>query len=459
MRDLIANTQRQLFVSPLNGKGPTGSTQACNVSISSDPEHPARCLFLDFGSQREKSALTGTAYGLHEYLFVADFSGDVVAWQKCPDAENSWDNPEWSNKGRYAVACCRNSRSTSHAVYCIDLAAKKSLQVLEGVELGQPALWIGDSLTSTVTSHLDADSLGVYGEPFTNAILVPFSYKMHLFWKAHRNLDVAFVGNSQVQCGIDCERIRDYASLNLGYPGAGVAACTTLIRSYILPACPKIKLVGMSSGIYWLNQPHGEGDQSAWTSILQSKGYRYDMHHNFWREGAPALFGERIAEARFLDPSDSDSLGMMITASGNWGGTSPDFIPGSDSAWTETDTNFIQNYAAIENLVWDLKDVNVHLLMINFPESPAYKNTCHYTRYGPSWTTGKEVKKRLQSLATIHSNFHFYDAYNDGNHDYSDADALNYNHLSSLGAAKLSARIDSLLQTILPQKKAESAVP
>ncbi len=449
MRDLIANAQRQIFVAPFNGKSATGSTQVCNVSISTDQGHPARCLFLDFGTSNEISALTRTAYGVHEYLFTADFSGYVVGWYKCPDAEWSWDYPEWCNKGRFAVACSRNAQLMAHAVHCIDLDTKNTLQLIEGTELSQPYLWIGDSLETADTGGLAVDSLGVYGEPLANAVLVPFSYKMHLFWKAHRNLDIAFVGNSLVQCGIDCKKLPEYTSINMGYPGAGLTACTTLIRNYILPSCGKIKLIGMSSGIYWMNRPHGEGDENAWTAIIQSKGYRYDLHHNFWRAAVPPRFDERIVEAHFLDPLDCDSLGMQISKSGSWGGASPDFLGGSDSAWKVSDTNYARNFAIIVNLIRDLAAVNVHLLMVNFPESPAYKNTDHYTRYGPTWETGRAVVKQLQALETTYSNFHFYDAYNDGNHDFSDADALNFNHLSSQGAAKLTVRLDSLIQTIL----------
>lgn len=45
---------------------------------------------------------------------------------------------------------------------------------------------------------------------------------------------------------------------------------------------------------------------------------------------------------------------------------------------------------------------------------------------------------------------HFYDAQLFGNHDYADSEAVNWGHLSSLGAAKLTARLDSLIRTFAP---------
>jgi hypothetical protein len=59
------------------------------------------------------------------------------------------------------------------------------------------------------------------------------------------------------------------------------------------------------------------------------------------------------------------------------------------------------------------------------------------------------MTQQLKALESTHSNFHFYDAYNDGNHDYSDSEAGNWNHLCYRGAAKLTGRIDSLIRLIL----------
>lgn len=43
---------------------------------------------------------------------------------------------------------------------------------------------------------------------------------------------------------------------------------------------------------------------------------------------------------------------------------------------------------------------------------------------------------------------HFYDAHDFGNHDYGDADKLNWGHLSSSGAAKLTGRLNSMINDL-----------
>jgi hypothetical protein len=138
---------------------------------------------------------------------------------------------------------------------------------------------------------------------------------------------------------------------------------------------------------------------------------------------------------------------LSFTDCAGWGGANPDL--GCCVDWTITDSNYIANFNTVAQLAQDLAALKIHFLMINFPESPAYKNTDHYGRDGPSWPTGKAVMAQFQSLGNGNPYFHFYDAYQNGNHDYTDEDASNWNHLCHVGAAKISARLDSLIQGIL----------
>jgi hypothetical protein len=103
---MLLALDRQLFIAPFNGKGAQGSTQVCNASICPDSQYNDRCLFLDFGCPPPMvSSLTGTSYGIHEYLFIEEYSGSVLSWYHCPAEEASWDYPEWSTSGKFAVAC------------------------------------------------------------------------------------------------------------------------------------------------------------------------------------------------------------------------------------------------------------------------------------------------------------------------------------------------------------------
>jgi hypothetical protein len=66
-------------------------------------------------------------------------------------------------------------------------------------------------------------------------------------------------------------------------------------------------------------------------------------------------------------------------------------------------------------------------------------------RYGPSDSTYNLLVQWMQARESASTHFHFYDAHQDGAHDYTDLDAMDANHLSPDGSRKLGARIDSLL--------------
>jgi uncharacterized protein (TIGR02171 family) len=446
MRDIINNGERQLFMSPFNGKDSSVPPQVCNVSISPDTAHPDRCLFLDFGSS-SKSTLVQSSYGIHQYLFISEFSGKTLSWYDCPPGETSWDYPEWSTVPQFAIASCRSGSDDAHAVYIINLETGVSEKAVQGTELDYPYLWVVE--TAPFPQDLSMDSLGAYNIPLLNSWQNDFSWKMLLFWEMHQDLQIAFVGSSQVIGGIDCRQIHNFTGLNMGFAGAEITSSTNIIHDYILPQCPKIKLIGMSATPYWLGDPGGDGSNIWNGAIALSTGYAYDKNHNFWRDGLPNQFENLIVQ--ILGPQfsylDSMPFGLVIQDCNGWGGAVPDL--GGRIDWITSDQNYIDNFNTIAQLAAELATLKIHFLMINFPESPAYKNTDHYGRDGPSWATGKAVMQQFESLENGNPYFHFYDAYLDGNHDYTDEDASNWNHLCSVGAAKLSARLDSLIQTIL----------
>ena len=56
--------------------------------------------------------------------------------------------------------------------------------------------------------------------------------------------------------------------------------------------------------------------------------------------------------------------------------------------------------------------------------------------------------ERSQRIRSIIKYFMFMDENKMGNHDYTDAMAQNRDHLSSVGAKKMTARLDSVLKTL-----------
>jgi hypothetical protein len=195
-------------------------------------------------------------------------------------------------------------------------------------------------------------------------------------------------------------------------------------------------------------KPDGEGDNAWATSIVPSAGYQYDKNHNFWKDSLPAGLDSYILEAPYMFPSDEDTMGMAVNTSCSGWGTS--YFSG-DITWTTNTTTYINNFNLIMQLSQELADKGIHLILINFPMSPNYKNTAYYSSDGPSWATATAVVAQFRALESSNSYFHFYDAYNNGVNDYSDADAFNCNHLCPNGAAKLTARLNTYIHTLIGQ--------
>jgi uncharacterized protein (TIGR02171 family) len=440
MRDLKSSEQRQLFVSPLNGKFASGSTQVCNVSICPDSSHTDRCLFLDFGSSG--STLIGGPYDVHQYLFIADFSGNVISWFKYPDGENSWDFPKWSTHEGFAVATARDAADESRTIYCIDFLQGSYTKLAAGVSLEQPYLWIGEIPASS--GELDVDSLGLYDDPMTYQFQNETTGKMELFWRNYPDLQIVFLGNSQMANGIDCSQFTGYKVLNMGYAAGGILGLTTIVRQYILPNCPRIKLIGYNATTYWLND--NGGDVSWAPGIAQSKGFNYDLHHNFWKLGKPQGFDALITQATHYFPPE-EKCGLANVPCQGWGADVPSIA--NTATWTLASQNVICSFDTLQTLINQLSSLNIHFLVVNFPESPAYRNTSEYNISGLSWSTGEAVMEKFGTFEQGNPFYHFYDAYSNGNHDYADSEACNVNHLCPKGARKLSIRIDSLINTFL----------
>ncbi|MDQ3002775.1 MAG: hypothetical protein M3Y08_16125 [Fibrobacterota bacterium] len=168
MQDLVSGQKRSLHVYPGHPKAPDGSStdslQACNGSVSQDPAHPSRMLFLDFGVPDEPAyanVVTPKLYAQHRMILIGDFASDapgrIVDFIDTPaselEAENTWDDPEWTNAADYAVATLRDPdgdksvpsepKPTQPDIYLIKLSTKETIRVLSGGHQVLPAAWIG----------------------------------------------------------------------------------------------------------------------------------------------------------------------------------------------------------------------------------------------------------------------------------------------------------------------------
>jgi hypothetical protein len=168
MLDLVSGQKRSLHVYPGHPKASDGSStdslQACNGSVSMDPARPSRMLFLDFGVPDEPSyanIVTPKLYVQHRMILIGDHASDapgrIVDFIDTPaselEAENTWDDPEWTNAADFAVATLRDPdgdksvpsepKPTQPDIHLIKLSTKETIKVLAGGHQVLPAAWIG----------------------------------------------------------------------------------------------------------------------------------------------------------------------------------------------------------------------------------------------------------------------------------------------------------------------------
>jgi uncharacterized protein (TIGR02171 family) len=450
MRNITAGEDRQLFVPPFNGKNSTGSTQVCNVSICPDSLFPGRCLFIDFGCPPPAvSSLTGTSYGVHEYLFISDPSGIVVSWYRRPEGEASWDYPEWSTAGTYAVACARNGASASHAIYFINLQDSSYMKAVEGTELAHPFLWVerGNSRNVLNNDSLDLDSLGVYNDPPLIYSLAHFAKRMQDFWRKHTSMEIVFVGSSHTANAIDPLMFTEKSVYNMAFSGSPFAMTISIVENYLLNHCPSLRLIGCDviPGTIWSSE-----DFSGWPQLKPNKGYAYDLHHGFWKSGLPSNFEKLVRLAPIPNLPTIDMLGLDRAPCVNWGGDHPDLPAEEWLAWTVDNEDYTSNFNRIKEMARLLAQKGIHLILYTTPESPQYRATGSYGIFGPNRETGKAIVTQLQSLQDSFPPYvHFYDANLGGYHDYVDREAYNVDHVCPAGARKFSARMDSVVHSVL----------
>lgn len=168
MLDRTADAKHYFHVYPGHPKAkdgsPTDSLQVCNASVSQDPSHPGRMLFLDFGVLEEPTyanVVTPKIYAQHRMILIGDYDSDapgrIVDFIDTPAAElakgKTWDDPEWTTAADFAVATTRDPNGdlsdpsgpvpTQPDIYLIKLSTKESLKVFAGGNQTLPVAWIG----------------------------------------------------------------------------------------------------------------------------------------------------------------------------------------------------------------------------------------------------------------------------------------------------------------------------
>ena len=118
-----------------------------------------------------------------------------------------------------------------------------------------------------------------------------------------------------------------------------------------------------------------------------------------------------------------------------------------DSTWSDSRA-YAKDMDRLKKLIDYAKEKDVVLIGVVFPQSPYYKETGSFGRHGMRRSTADSLINVLKEWPKKYSNFVFVDENKMGNHDYTDEMAYDYDHLSYIGGQKLTAKLDSLIQTL-----------
>lgn len=438
---LPSERERTLFTAPENGKTEGDTSQVCNVSAAPDPS--GRVLFLDFG-YTGISKLVGRPYGIHEVAFVADTLGRVLRRIEAPPGERQWEHMEWSNVPRWAVSGSIDPTGAYRNLYAVDLESGASVRLATGQELWQPALWIDGS--SPILDRLSADSLLSYGKPTTDAYQAGFEAKAAAFWLQRDSIELVAVGSSHVVFGIAPGEF-SMRAFNFGVEGAGVQLDAELIRNLVVNHASRLKVVVLGVMPGWLLWQENSGSAQA---ILESDGWKYDKNHGFWTDSVPSDLVKVASGKDWTNHGELERDGTRASIASGWGAAANSVDVASDSL---DGAVFARNWSRLSGAVEFLADAGIHVVLVNFPVSPRFRATPRAGRWEPYWNTYHEILGRLKTLERKSDRIHFVDANLDGAHDYTDSDALDWDHLAMPGAIKLSRRLDSLIGTF-PTKRA-----
>jgi hypothetical protein len=367
----------------------------------------------------------------------------VVSWYEKPDGFDSWNHVEYTNHPSYAVATAqKNVTGTPDRVFLINLQDSSYLPLAEGHGLRDPYLWF-DPMQLSETPDPYAD-FAKYDLPIQCGGQDILTKKLKLMWKYRDSLECLIFGSSPAHIGINPSFMPSLRCLSMATRGSDLRTSVTVAMEYAFSQVPYLKVVGVALDPGTLDRDW-ETMPPRLTGLYDSKGHEFDSANDFWREGLPDGI---VAKIRAFGPpswSGFDSLGFTTRRyEGGWGQV---FIDEGDFGFG--DSLVQEALGMLAALADTAAGRGVHVLAVNFPQHPGFAETEMMGRLGPSWATFAQIDAWLRALEERNAFFHYYDAHMGGRHDYTDADAFDCNHLSYTGAAKLSARIDSVIQTFV----------
>ena len=93
------------------------------------------------------------------------------------------------------------------------------------------------------------------------------------------------------------------------------------------------------------------------------------------------------------------------------------------------------------------RENDVKVLGVIFPQSPLYKKTGSFGRYGIRRSDAPRLIDEINALSEQYPNFRLMDENKMGNHDSPDSLAFDWDHLHNGGGVMITPRIDSALHS------------
>ncbi len=448
----LAVTGARLLRANVDGKEAVwfGGEQACNASLADSSK---RTLFLDFGSSTGME-FSGKAYNAHEMLLVADSAGSLVEMIPAPSGY-AFDHTEWvPGKDGFAVSTLTDAEG-AHAKVALEKVSDSSVvELLEGAELWHPDLWVGKSGASNF--ELDPDSAGVYYSSAGTLGDYVMRIKMELLWRYKDSANVVVLGSSRPLNAVSAQEFSsDYFVLNLAQTPNSMFLSREILEKYVYPHVSGLKYLVLSLDIDFWWKTEGMYDASLDYYQLRYPGYAYDKNHDYWEVGCPMGLLDLAengpggqAENPELYSVYAQDHGRAFMNCISWGGEEPQIS--IDSTFYDGKPELVENnLAVLRSIIESAAEKNVHVIGLILPQSPAYKTTGAYGRYGLRRSRAETLIEEIRALESESQNFTLMDENKFGNHDYGDDMAMDYDHLCYRGAAKISARLDSLLQTLV----------
>lgn len=417
--------------------------QACNASLARDGTK--RTSFLDFGGSLGRD-FAGENYGVHQRLLVADSLGNLLQTVASPEGY-TFDHTEWAvgilkDTASYLIVAALTDCNGAHRqIALVNLNNGDIVPLVEGEELWHPCLWIWQEDANSPKPIVDVDSAGAY---YDSDAYSPFSYvsvelgmRMQSFWKKSDSLQVAAFGSSTILNSVIEDSLKNFTAVNMAVSMSDLHLYDYLIRNYVVPYAPKIKylVVELSPGFMYRSYM----EMTAFL-LSSSPGIQYDKTHlsPTTRNEIAELSQEQQFAKVFLAQQYLENTFLLPV--GEWG---PAVVNGNLSIMSFDSPLLVENLAKMQSLKAFADSNGVTLIAAIPPRSPAYKDSESFDPYGPSRDVAHKIIKAVEDMGIL-----IFDENKDGYHDYTDEMANNPNHVSYLGAAQFSTRLDAFLKSL-----------